>query len=668
MIIGKITFIPECTYPKHSTLYRHFLRNLVSFAPKDYLDNFNITDKLRNIIENNHKIDASNKNIFNYYWNLTPTSADELMKTKLLPYINPRLFTNYIREHYYNKTIRKLCRNELIFSSDNIKLCKQIIKGLDIKLNSFPNLEKSSDILKWCLEDSFERGDDVIASDIFISYYRIYPNENPTQNNIDILLTKLSVPNPVDNHLRLQNFISLHELIKNFDMKFNFSRLTLENWYNIFLNQEFKEPQLIKEATDLIFGNDFIYEKNSLNMKLKIAYTMIEWDIKKTNFSGAYLTWLKIKDLTKEIYLHDSKTLASLLKVATLESKYKYLGEEIINRIPKQEYCNNPILLPVVISYVLNKKSLTLARNIVDDMRLHTTNHNQQIIWKSKETLLALFKLQLMYYDDGNINKILKEVVQLYGKVTSEFYIAIVSYLMETEKLENVKRATKILDSINNNHTYSICSSIMLSRLVYWEINNKTIIPFGCKSLINELISKMHEKDPKHIENFWFNVDGHYVKYLITMPTDVDIKEDIKCFNEAITAETKKNISMKLDLVKYIYIKSNIDRRHIVSNKIPTINPFLEVQSQNIRFKLTKRANIKILKNIAVAALKISKFDLFQWCCSMLYQEGVSKEEQLFLWNLTFDRDLREVKFTSLKQVQETLRSNGKLMITKLLV
>lgn len=626
-----------------------------------------VSNQLKNIIENNITIQRADKHLLNIYWKFQKESGHGATDTRLLRHIDPNLFTRYVIKHSYIKAIRKLCRHELIFSSKDLTLCNKLINGLKWKPrnNKITAFDSPVQVLRCCLDDSFKRGDDVNAVELFLSYYKVHPDQKPNQKDLDDVLVKLSVPNPTENHLRLENFISLNQLINSYDMKLNFSRVTLENWYNIFINQESRNPQLVKEASDIILDYSFIQDQT---LKLKIAYMMIESDIRKTNFTGAFMCWLKIKGLTKSIHSHDSKILASLLKTAVLKPKYMNFAEDIFMNLSKEKYSNDPILLPAIISYVLHKNSITLAKEIVADMKLYTTNQNQQIIWKSKETLLALFNLQLAYYNDDNINKILNQVIQLYGKVSSEFYILTVSFLLKTEKVKNVKRAIKVLDSMSDNETYSTCASIILCKLIYWEMNNQTLPSSGYKLLVNELIMKMDEKDPNHEQTFWLGVINQYLKYFITIKSDIEIGTSVKCLNPLITAEVKEDMSKKLDLVKYIYIKSNIDKlkTNTAENSL-IINPFIEIQQQNIRFKPSKRANIKILKNMAITSLKISRFDMFQWCCSMLYNEGFSKEELIFLWNVTINRPLREMKIGTLNQLRQSLATNEIMLVRKLL-
>lgn len=622
----------------------------------------------------NHNISINKKNdpsfkkfpkLVQKYWaslpslNYSHNNSSNVGNQSLLSTVNIDKFMVFIKQGWNSSPIiRSLFKRELIYNSNNIELINKLLLKLKFTTSNKP-ISKPSDILRWCIDDSLYHNDIITAIDIFLLYYNIHkPTEPPNLNDIKNLISRLKYQHPKYDNIHLKKLIEIYRLLEYYKLSLKLSNFEVLLFCNKALSPDM-DPIISKTVLTTLLDS-----QSDLDTKLAVAngderlnqinigYATIDKDYKIRNPTGIYLTWIKIKNLYPSISDHDSRILYKVFKSCSHNRAYRIICVEILSKMEPSHYCNDPLLLPIIIKYITLTKSLKNAQQLMANMEKYTTLENKKLIWSSKRFLSSLLKMQLCFFDASSVDNIIKQITDTYGSLSSTDYEAIVSHLLEKPKMDNIKRALKFVDSIPLDQRFS-SYSVLLNKLI------ESMFAIGPKMkllvmpLINEILIKADTQDPNHDNPFWSLVSALYIKSLLFPLTS------------KIPSLIKRNSSSRLDMAKLLYCKN--EQFPFLYNHNISINPFLEPHPENIKLKITNMNRFVILKNIAHTALKCSRKDIFLWACAKLYEGGMPMEELVLLWNMTYKHQMRNTKFHSEKEITQCIKKHGSKAFTMML-
>ncbi|KAK5781895.1 hypothetical protein RI543_000669 [Arxiozyma heterogenica] len=590
------------------------------------------------------------------YWNSFSTLNylhNNISNTKnqsLLLTVNIDKFMVFIKQGWDSSIIRSLFKKELIYNSSNIKFINKLLSTLRTTTYNKP-IAKSSDILQWCVDDSLSNNDIITAIDIFLLYYKINKSiDPPNLNDVKNLISKLKYQNPKYDNIHLKSLIQIYDLLESYNLPLKLSDFEVLMFCNKALSPDM-DPIISKTIlTVLLDSQSTLSSKligptgNERLNQINIGYATIDRDYKIRNPTGIYLTWIQIKDLYSSFSDHDSRILYKVFKSCSQNRTYRIICVEMLSKMKPSHYCNDPLLLPIIIKYITLTKSLKNAQHLMTNMEKYTTIENKKLIWSSKRFLSSLLKMQLCFFDAGSVDNIIKQIIGTYGSLSSADYQAIVSHLLEKPKMDNIKRALKFVDSIPLDQRFS-SYSVLVNKLIESIFAMESKMKLLVMPLINEILIKAHTQDPHHDNPFWSLISALYIKSLLFPLTS------------RIPYLSQKNSSSRLDMAKLLYCKS--DEFPFLYNSNTSINPFSEPHPKNIKLKITNMNRFVILRNIAHTALKCSRKDIFLWACSKLYKGGMPIEELILLWNITYKHQIRNTKFQSKKEIIQCIEKYG---------
>lgn len=615
-----------------------------------------LINEIVDLINENKPLTTENKKLFRKYWNNfssiansnIPVNKDNynvktnIFKETIINKVDFSKCINFIKENRLeSSTSRGLYRRELLYNIKNKDLIKNIIIELDPSTQYSNSLDftNKSEIFYWCLNDCINTNDYLMAIDLYLEYYSLYPDCSLDEKLASRLLSTISFNDPKFNYLHLEKYLALTNLLKQ-----KKSHLILSNFqfYSLYVlaHSLNKSPLLKKETLRELMDAEL--ENHSDANRLDVAYSLIKMDCKMNNASGVYVTWLKIKNYCDPVTKHDPRIIFDVFRICNKNKAYRKVCSDILSILPSSYICNNPMLLPEVINYISKIGSLKLARTIIQDMRLFTTIEMQELLWSSKIYLSALFKMQLKFQDYENSNETTKRIEELFGSLSSADYLVIAEQILDKKSTENIIRAIKLLDSLPISKSFSIYP-VVINKLLKWKMLGEMKSNDNILALINEILTKANQKDPRHDLPLWDYISAIYIKSLVnttnvTIPSS-NLREErnshYKKSSLSCTVKTDKN----LDMVKFIYLRSSASNNstlHIVH-----YNPWSAQSPDDIYLKLTKRNRLIILRTIAYKAIQLKREDIFAWCCSVMNTLGLSVEELKIDWNIRLQSKLR---------------------------
>ncbi|CCK71797.1 Cbp1p KNAG_0H03830 [Huiozyma naganishii CBS 8797] len=624
-------FSPHASYPNSSRLNR-LASKLVACFQSDQ-----------------RKSSKECRNLLRDYWALIPTLPrhHSMIHTALAEISDAtiaQLLVNFNRDNQFYCTFLE---RELIYNAKDLTRVSNIVELVSGESYQFTD---SHEVLDWCVTTALKMKRISKSLDLYILYYRIFPNECPNPALANKIISALSFRNPPFDVHHLRRFVDVVNLLQLHDIPLQLNHFQLLILCDKALSMDGGEPLLSKKVLNILLGTNILPQSTSMNSQIRIAYKLIDKDYKINNAAGVYLTWTKIQDFYTSLMKHDSRILYKVFKLFTQNNNYRSVCKELIWKLSPEEYCNDPLLLPVIIHYTTETNSITMAQELLNSMKLHTTAKSQEIIWSSKRFLSALLRLHLKFYDSSSVDKVIKRITELYGSLSAVDYNSIVCHLLQSEKMESVKRAIKLLDTVPKKDSFRAYTSI-INKLVEWDIASKNVMKSDMSIFLDEILHKLHGMDPHHVDSLWAVVASLYIKKICS------VKKPI--------AGSPDEDNLGLNLAKFLFLKS--DKPDFYWDSI-TVNPFLAADPTAIKLKVTKGNRFVILRNIALTGLKNNRRGTFLWSCSMLYRYGMPVDELVLLWNRTLKHQFRNSQFKTRKEITDTLQEHGVESIAKMLL
>lgn len=598
----------------------------------------------------------------------TQQSENEVAEPDILQYINGGT-------KYTQPVPKRIYRYGLIQHSNDLPLCKRIIKlasaNSPVDDSKVDQLQATTDILFWCLNDSIATRDITMAIDLYVKYYELHSNEPLNEPTASKLLLMISLNDPRHNQEYLEMFLKLCTLFKQRETPLPLTHFQLMSLCNVALSLE-STSVVAKQVLNELMSIDFRLPGGKLrDDQIMVAYSSIDRDFDTNNAVGVFMTWSRIKNHYNSMERHDARIIYKVFKLCKANKRYRSVCRELLRRLSPRYYCNNPLLLPLIIDYITLIHSTPLAKELIRDMKLYTTPENQSVLWNSQRYLSSLLRMQLRFRDFENSDRILKRINEIFGKLSASNYRAICSHLLSTGKFEDIRKALKLVDSLEKEEALALYS-LVLHKLVEWKLEGWDIFGTTAFTMINELLTKAHKLDQLHECQLWEVTASLYIKYL------VDYKGKRNANNMQKRTGTPKGEdgsagkhedSKCLDLAKLIYIRSN--RLPLTTNSDSNrtyaeidYDPFNSSSPHTIKLKITPTNRIVILRNIALSAIHFKRKDIFYWCCSALHAQGLPIEELIVDWNMTLRHQIRKGEYASIKDLEKTIAEQGVKLVT----
>lgn len=585
--------------------------------------NFN---QLLQTISSEDQLAQQDKPAFRDYWE---TVSENFPNARtLFKETDSDTFSKFIKNNKNDSsTVRGFYRREVIFNRETLP-----------KIQSLVGNRVYNDVLTFCIQDSISTKDIVIAADLFLLYYKLYNQESIRHDLLSEIISAIAFKHPKHDRLHLIKFLQLVKMVKSKkqQLKLNTSQtsalcdkaLSLDN-----------VPSLTKQVLLHVmshYDNSYSIPRST---DLLPEYNLIHADYTSRNAAGVYSTWTKISNYYSSIADHDPRILFMVMRTCLNNKNYKKICKDIISKLSPNTYCNDPLILPIIIDYITKSADLSLAEHIMNNVNEHIIPDNTQNVLFSKRFLSSLLKMHLKFNDSKGVDSVLKQIHDTFGAYSQENYQAIVSHLLKTKTLDNIVKAVNIVTTIPQKQALLAYSSI-INAIVEWQIASNGRFDKKSLPLIEQLLVKAHKQDLSHKSALWSIIASLYIKRLVHY-------KNFRKYNSVDTDTTN------LDLAKLIFLKSD------KYNQICDYNPFTHSSPQNIILKLTNKNRIIILKNIALNAIKGHRKDIFLWCCTELYHSGVPTKELLLDWHITFSYKFRSMRPTSQKDLEDELVNNG---------
>ena len=572
---------------------------------------------------------------------------------------------------------KRVYRYGLIQHSNDLPLCKRIIKlassNSPVDDSRTDQLKATTDILFWCLNDSIATRDITMAIDLYVKYYELHSNEPLNEPTASKLLLMISFNDPRHNQEYLEMFLKLCTLFQRRETPLPLTHFQLMSLCNVALSLE-STSVVAKQVLNELMSIDFRLPGGKLrDDQIMVAYNSIDRDFDTNNVVGVFMTWSRIKNHYTSMERHDARIIYKVFKLCKANKRYRSVCKELLRRLTPRYYCNNPLLLPLIIDYVTLIHSTPLARELIRDMKLYTTPENQSVLWNSQRYLSSLLRMQLRFRDFENSDRILKRINEIFGKLSASNYRAICSHLLSTGKFEDIRKALKLVDSLSKDEALQLYS-LVLHKLVEWKLEGWDIFGTTAFTMINELLTKAHRLDPLHECQLWDVTASLYIKYLVDYKSrrnanSNNMKGKTGTLKDSDREMSKHEDSKCLDLAKLIYIRSNQLQPATNSDDNQSYteidyDPFNSSSPHTIKLKITSRNRIIILRNIALSAIHFKRKDIFYWCCSALHAQGLPIEELIVDWNMTLRHQIRKGDYANLKDLEKTIAEQGVKLVT----
>ncbi|QLG70202.1 hypothetical protein HG535_0A01400 [Zygotorulaspora mrakii] len=609
---------------------------------------------LLKLITEDLPLTSESKKYFREYWRKIIPENQILPENTLLNTIPIKTFATFI-QNYKKKssTVRAAYRKELLLNYiKNPENVRSLLTNLGF---TFKENFTSDEILSISIMDSLRTGDVNIAADLYLLYYKLFPNAPLNKKLCSYVISALAFENPKFDHIHLLKFLLLYKLFKSYNTHLLLSEIQIVTLCNKALSLE-NSPILIKEVLSKLMDIELISTDPLRKSKLISAYHLIETDYKINNAAGVLLTWANIKNEYNSITKHDPRILHIIMKIFTHNKAYRKNFKELFDHLTPEYYCNNPLILPSIIDFATKTNDLIMAKKVMNNANKYVFQKNSQVVLFSKRCLSSLLRMHLKFKDSQGVDRVLKQILEIFGKHSEENLFAIISHLLSIKTLENFNKAIKLVNSIPQERALLSYGAI-INKMVEWQIASNGKFDQKSMPLMNELLSKAHTLDPYHKNSLWTIVASLFIKKIVhrkNLQKKVNPKEPSKMiFNTTC-----------LDLARLIYKRSNSTT---LSASKTDHNPFTNSSPQRILLKLTNNNKVVILRNIASSAIKGKRKDIFLWCCSELYENGIPITELVLGWNMMLKHRFRFTQFPNKSMIEEDLSINGLPIISKAL-
>lgn len=627
------------------SLYHAGHRSKIKLGP--YTNVGSKTNDIIRVLQRNKLIRNEDKPLFRHYWDFLSNNQANFPETVLgsMPLDSIIQFVQANKQN--SSTVRGLYRRELIFNWDkNTDKVNELIEKLQI---SEGPINSKQDVLALCINDSLETRDVIIAAEIYILYYTLNTIEPLNDDLCRKIVTALAFEHPRYDHIHLMKYLNLHDLYDTRNERIPLTQTQIVSLCNKAIALEYS-PILTKQTLNRLMDIELTSSEGSRSNKIIAAYHLIEKDCHINNVAGVYFTWTAIQNYYTSIARHDPRIIHKIIKLFTRHKAYRTACKEIISNLPPEYYSNNPLILPTIIDYATKVGNLSLAKELMVNVNKHLLPQNTQIVLFSKRCLSSFLRMHLKFKDSKGVDRVLKQIQDSFGKHSEENLLAIVAHLVEVKSSESLTKAVQLVEKIPLRKALSAYGSI-INKIVEWQIASDERFDAKSMPILNKLMERAHRQDPLHKNRLWNIIASLFIKKIVHY-------RNFQRPNDKAThhLSSKRFNTTNLDLAKLIYIKSN-DRNITPSDT--DINPFANTSPQHVLLKITEGNRLIILRNIALAAIKGQRKDIFLWCCSNLYQAGMPTKELLLDWNTMLNNEIRNAQFVEVKQMEEELSIQG---------
>lgn len=606
----------------------------------------NSVDKVSNIIQNSKGLLNNEKAAFKDYWRYVSTTKNAT--NSVLRRLPTDSIAQFVNENKLNSsTVRGFYRREMIYNLHDFQRIKELAEKLDIDQEL---IKSKPDILTFCITDSLRTKDILIAVEVYLLYYELYPTEPLNNSLCQSIISALTFENPRYDHIHLLKFLELDRLHETKDTTMSLSRTQIAAICNKALALE-HSPILTKNVLNRVMNIELTPISDFRNDKIIAAYHLIQRDCAINNAAGVFLTWTTIKNYYTSVEKHDPRIIYKLINIFTHHKAYRKACKELITSLDPYFYSNNPLLLPCLIDFATKTNNLPLATELINNVNEHLDKNNTQVVLFSKRCLSSMLRMHLKFKDSKGVDRVLKYIQETFGKHSEENLSSIVSHLVEIKSFESLKKAVQLVEGFPIKRSLLAYGSI-INKMVEWQIASDDRFTATSLPIVDKLLRRAHIQDPNHKSSLWNIIASLFIKKIVHYRNF-----QRKTVNYNHYSNEKKLDTVNLDLAKLLYLRSKKTQGDF--SKID-VNPFITSSPHKIVLKITDGNRLVILRNIALNAIKGRRKDIFLWCCSELYQHGMPVKELLLDWNMMLDHQMRRASYPERKQIEEKL-SIGKL-------
>ncbi|CAI4885286.1 CHS_3a_G0027320.mRNA.1.CDS.1 [Saccharomyces cerevisiae] len=572
---------------------------------------------------------------------------NSLLESSILHEVKIEDFISFInRTKTSSMTTRGIYRRECLYQcKKNLDLVNQVVSQVSSVRHQKP-LTTQLDTMRWCVDDAIGTGDIVMAADLFLLYYRLFTDDKKLDEQYaKKIISVLAYPNPLHDHVHLVKYLQLNSLFENITGGgIKLTRFQLETLSNKALGLSNEAPQLCKAILNKLMNINYSLT-NDLKLRddqVLLAYKSIDENYRRGNVASVYSIWNKIKEHYVSISAHDSRIIYKVFKICTHNRAYRSICSEMFWQLTPEYYCNNPLILPAIIDFITKQDSLTMAKELMQNINRYTLPENHHIVWLNKRCLSSLLRMHLKFNDSNGVDRVLKQITTNFRALSQENYQAIIIHLFKTQNLDHIAKAVKLLDTIPPGQAMLAYGSI-INEVVDWKLASKVKFTDNLMALVNDLLTKAHDFDPDHRNSLWNVVSALYIKKL--------------CHYKKRDGKFVANAKEDIDLAKLLYI--NAAKRSKTYWTKSNCNPFIASSPCDVKLKVNNQNRFTILRNIALSALQIGRTDIFLWACAELYQNGMTIEELKLDWNFILKHQIRNSEFKTNKEIIQDIKKHG---------
>lgn len=599
-------------------------------------------DKIIKIVRDSKPIHNDEKPLFIDYWKSVSNSRNTAMS--ILKNVPIESIAQFVNSNKLNSsTVRGFYRRELIYHlNDDLEKVQELASKLRVKRNK---IDSKNDILAFCINDSVQTKDIMMAVDLYLLFYKLYPEEALRNDICQTIISALAFENPRYDHVHLLKFLALDQLYESRKSKMTLTQTHIVTLCNKALALE-NSPILTKNVLSRVMDIELTPIEGFRNDKMIATYHLIERDYASNNPAGVFLTWTTIKNYYTSMDKHDPRIIYKLINTFTYHKAYRKAANEIVRNLDAEYYSNNPLILPAMIDYATKINDISLAKELMNNVNEYMEKNNTQVVLFSKRCLSSLLRMHLKFKDSSGVDRVLKQIRETFGRHSQENLSAIISHLVEIKSFDNLTKAVRLVDTFPPNRALLAYASI-INKIVEWQIASDDRFTTASLPIVDKLLQKAHTQDPHHKSSLWNIVASLFVKKIVHYR---NFQRKGRLFNKH--NQTKKLDTTNLDLAKLIYLRS---RKTTWDYSKVDVNPFMKSAPHKVVLKITDGNRSVILRNIALNAIKGKRKDIFLWCCSELYLNGMPVKELLLDWNMMLDNQMRRATFQERKHIEEKL-------------
>lgn len=567
-----------------------------------------LSAKIKDHIGSNTSIEKLNHNLLVNYWKLYPKITCSERSTLLNDQNSSYFIQTAKRLKRKSSLVCGLYRRELIYNShSNTKLCSEVIQKLE---DNAIMVTEPRDILTYCIKDSIESKDILIAIDLLNTYYKLFPNEDININLINEVITLVPKCDPRLHYGCIKGLVSLGKILKRRKASINIHYQTTLSLCSMAL--EINPPGLgVQLCRSLLDEKTFIHSNEQTSSK--VLEKIIILGDKQNVPPIVCLNWLKLRRSISDITKIDPLITERVMKSCQKSENFKFIATEIIKDCTPEFYCNNKYLLSEIIKFTVENGDFHEVQNLMNQIEVHLDSQHYNSIWLSLECQSALLRMYLKFKDSEGIDKTMKTIIQSHKSLTPNNNKLITEYLLDDLSIKSLERAITFCDTLTGQH-YLAATNMIVGKLV--QEYNKSKVSISAGNIVSRFLQDAYKIDKSFENELWDSVAYLYISSLL------------KPINN------KKSAKLNLRLSKHIYLKSIIP--DLKSSDICS-NPFLLTDPNKIIIKVSEKNRYNILKLIGSVAYTYNDREIFKWGLHEMSKLGMSWQEFLIDWKTTVD-------------------------------